>query len=247
MPRRGTEGSFRLAAGALVAERELIGIEKRHFTVARFMRLARELGMPEAYLGIMEEEHAQATFFYFGYEESVSGDVLKLYIEYPYDTSPLSPAEADGPDASRRTLAGLGYKWDATRGNPIALTHYFWYVHLAPARILERMRELQGGAAAPAFEVVREAVAATSQSVEVVYVEAMEPGNRRKSFDVNVYAAHRPVSSIAPGLTRLAATYGVDPAPFAALLERVGDKQLAHFSGGIHRDGGDYLTTYYVI
>lgn len=248
VPRKGTEGSFKMGHGTLIDSRGLIGIEKRHLPPDTLLRIADALGAPADYREKIAAEYERSNFFYFGYEDESGHGALKLYVEYPVDVSPLTPAEANGPEASRPSLAGLGYKWSPADGAPVGITQYVFYVRLAPDRILERMGALLGGVGTPAFEVARDAVVATAHRVPIpVYMEAVEPGNPRRSFDVNVYGARTTVASVVPRLTQLGAAYAVDRAALAALLDAVKDRKLGHFSGGMDRHRRDYLTTYYVL
>jgi hypothetical protein len=78
-----------------------------------------------------------------------------------------------------------------------------------------------------------------------VYVEASEEGNPRKSFDINFYKAGLQVFDIAPVLTTLWQRYDIPGMPEQILPGQVGACPFGHLSGGLGRDGRDFLTMYY--
>jgi hypothetical protein len=250
IPRRGNEGSFKLAPGRLLARRGLIGIEKRHLSRGVLLDIASRLSIPAEYAKAVEADYAKANFFYFGYEDGDdagdSSGALKLYVEYPVYIAPLTPEERGSPDHSRPSLQALGYKWDAAGGAALAVTRYVWFVHLDPAALVQRMESIREGVTAPAFDLAQSLVAAAGASGRSPrYIEATEPGNPRASFDVNVYAANLAVSSIEARVRALGETYRIDTAALNALLAAIGAKPLGHVSGGIDRRGADFLTIYY--
>ena len=80
---------------------------------------------------------------------------------------------------------------------------------------------------------------------KLLYMEVTEEGNPRTSFDLNVYKAGIPVRVCAPILMEACRHYRLPEGEFRALLEKIGRKPLGHLSGGIGRDGKDFLTIYY--
>src|SRR3712207_3855308 len=93
VPRRGTEASFKLAPGQLLTSRGVIGVEKRFLASDTLLRLALELCVPASFAAVLAQEHANANFFYFGYEDG-SAPALKLYVEYPVRITPLTASES---------------------------------------------------------------------------------------------------------------------------------------------------------
>ncbi len=80
---------------------------------------------------------------------------------------------------------------------------------------------------------------------ELLYFEATEEGNPRKSFDVNVYRANLKVAEVYPLLVRIARHYAVDSQAVEEVYEGIRDQVLGHLSGGVDREGRDFLTIYF--
>ena len=72
-----------------------------------------------------------------------------------------------------------------------------------------------------------------------------EPGNGRRSFDLNLYNARLLVKDVQPQLYRMRERYGIRPGQFQALYDQIKGKVLGHLAGGVHRDGRDFFNLYY--
>ncbi|MGH8749675.1 MAG: hypothetical protein ACREU5_11285, partial [Burkholderiales bacterium] len=77
------------------------------------------------------------------------------------------------------------------------------------------------------------------------YLEVQEPGNGRRSFDLNLYDAKLQVKDLQPVLYRMRELYRARPGQFQALYDQIRDKVLGHLAGGVHRDGKDFFNLYY--
>ena len=77
------------------------------------------------------------------------------------------------------------------------------------------------------------------------YLEVHEPGNGRRSFDLNLYNAKLVVKDVQPQLQAMRERYGVRPGQFQALYDQIKGKVLGHLAGGVHRDGRDFFNVYY--
>jgi hypothetical protein len=78
-----------------------------------------------------------------------------------------------------------------------------------------------------------------------MYLGVTEEGNSRRSFDVNVHEASLTVSDVAAPIAEACAAYGCPPARVQALLDFASSSRLAHLSGGVSRDGEEFMTVYY--
>jgi hypothetical protein len=72
-----------------------------------------------------------------------------------------------------------------------------------------------------------------------------EPGNPRRSYDINVYRAELHLRDIADLVGAAATELAVPQPQVRALLERSGALALGHLSAGRGRDGEEFVTVYY--
>jgi hypothetical protein len=84
-----------------------------------------------------------------------------------------------------------------------------------------------------------------TQPGELLYFEASEQGNRRSSFDINLYRANLQMAEIYPLLLRTVRHYSIELEKFEELYQGVKGEKLGHLSGGIDREGRDFLTFYF--
>jgi hypothetical protein len=80
---------------------------------------------------------------------------------------------------------------------------------------------------------------------DIIYLEVTEEGNFRKSFDINMYRAGLRLSELSHFLTKICRHFSISPDQFYPLYESVKEKVFGHLSGGIDREGKDFLTVYY--
>ena len=87
----------------------------------------------------------------------------------------------------------------------------------------------------------------TSRDIAPIYLEAAEENNPRISFDVNLYKAALRLSQLRPMLSRLHSHFSFSSEEFGRLYNLVHNKLLGHVSGGLDRNGDDFLTVYYEV
>ena len=80
---------------------------------------------------------------------------------------------------------------------------------------------------------------------EVNYFEVTEENSKRKSFDINVYQADIQLEELYPLLLKMYRHYSIPSREFHAFYEPFKAKTVGHLSGGIGRDGKDFLTVYF--
>ena len=69
--------------------------------------------------------------------------------------------------------------------------------------------------------------------------------NEQLAYDINLYKADLTLAGIDQELRQAASRYGLPREEFDELYSRVCDRPLGHLSGGLARDGADFLTVYY--
>jgi len=247
----GLERSFKMSPGSLKANRFLVTMHKgaiKGAAAERIPTICERLQMPEPLRAVLDARLPEATYVHFGFEDAGGGFLFKAYLEF-WSTweHELSRRAADPAPF----LLHLGLKWDPSRPGRAAVTRYICHPLLTVEGIRRRLSEIypEPAVAAPrtAVEAVLARVAARLDPHRVLYVEATEEGNPRRSFDVNVYRARLRVQDVDPCLLPLRAHYALPDAAFRRVYEPARPLPLGHIAGGLDRQGRDFLTVYYGI
>ena len=243
----GFEKSFKMSAGDLRGDRVILGVRTRLVGEAALVGLCRGIGMPAEHLAQFAGRLGEANTAGFGFEGDGRGGVYKVYLEF-WDKL-WQRVQRDPRDVSPALLF-LGFKWAAKGGSRRAIARYTCHPLLPVPAIGRRLDALyEGRADSPSLQAARDILALAAARVgrdSFVYVEAEEEGNPRRSFDLNLYKARLRVADLQPVLQALAKRYRIAPA-LRKLLGQAGDRPFGHLSGGLGRDGRDFLTVYYEI
>lgn len=237
----GFEKSFKLSAGSVQDERVILGVRAERAPRKAFLRICRELGMSKAHLAHFEARLPEANTVGFGYEAGI----YKVYLEF-WDRV-VERLRRDPADRAPQVLF-LGYKWPVRGRGRSALAEYTCHPLLSVAAIAQRLSALYGAerpSLAAAQEILQLAGARLGPTDSFVYVEAAEQGNPRRSFDLNFYKAGLRVADLRPALSRLGKQYALKNLP--PLLDACEARPFGHLSGGMGREGEDFLTVYYEI
>jgi len=242
----GFEKSFKMSAGSLLDERMILGVRTGLTDAQSLLRVCREIGMPQAYLAQFEGSVPEANTVGFGFEGDARGGVYKVYLEF-WDR--LWQRVQREPGDVAPALLFLGFKWAARDAAHSALARYTCHPLLSVQGIQRRLDALyEGRADSASRQAAREILALASRRLgagSFVYVEAEEEGNPRKSFDLNLYKARLRVSELRPALRPLCRHYAIADEALGRIGAQAGGRQFGHLSGGLGRDGRDFLTVYY--
>jgi hypothetical protein len=88
-------------------------------------------------------------------------------------------------------------------------------------------------------------IAQFADSGELLLMEVEEPGNPRRSCDLNLYDAGLRMKEIADLVDATLRDFAVPLGRAQALLGRIGDRALGHISAGLGRDGKEFVTFYF--
>ncbi|MGH8686526.1 MAG: hypothetical protein ACREVQ_02345 [Burkholderiales bacterium] len=241
------ERSFRISEAGLMANRYLLTIDRRDLLGdprERLLAICERLGMPAALRSAAEQRFEMTSCAHFGFEGDPDSVVCKLYLERQVPDDEARRAREQGQPA----LLHLAFKWQIGGGTEVT-SEYLWYPQLATAQIEARLashvyRDRAQASLALAKEVL--ALAAAKVPVDQLqYLEVQEPGNGRKSFDLNLYNARLQVKDLQPVLYRMRDLFGVRPGQFQALYDQIKGKTMGHLAGGVHRNGKDFFNLYY--
>ena len=239
----GFEKSFKMSRGALLGERALVGVPRRGAQPEALLRICRALSMPAPYLAAFAEGLPAADIVHFGYEDSPTGWLYKVYLEYAARVQ--KAGKGDAP-----FLLHLAYKWDARDPERRAVARYECFPGIETKEILARLRQLYAGQPdAPSLAAasgIASLVAARGGEAPM-YLEVAEEGNPRASFDLNLHPAELSLAEVESFLRDLQRRYAIAEDDFAALWQRVRSEKLGHVAGGRSRDGGDFFTVYHEV
>lgn len=238
----GFEKSFKMSADGVRGDRVILGVRTRLAGEGALAGVCRAIAMPPDYLAQFEARLGEANTAGFGFEGDSNGGFYKVYLEF-WDRL-WQRVQRDPRDVSPALLF-LGFKWAAKDSSRRALARYTCHPLLTVPTIARRLGTLSEG---PSLQAAREILAAAAARVgqdSFVYVEAEEEGNPRRSFDLNLYKARLRVADLAPVLRTLAKRYKIKDV--SKLIEETGHRPFGHLSGGVGRDGQDFLTVYYEI
>ncbi|HET7338956.1 MAG TPA: hypothetical protein VFK22_05365 [Candidatus Dormibacteraeota bacterium] len=241
------ERSFRMVDGALLANRFLLSVDRRGIgedARARVLQICQRLDMPEALQQAASARFDMASTVHFGFEGDAGRVVVKLYLERTVPPEEARRARERGEPA----LLHLAFKWEPDSGAHV-VTEYLWHPALSAAEIAARLErhvyQAAGEGSCAIAKSALELAAARAPAGELQYLEVQEPGNGRRSFDLNLYNAKLLVKDAQPQLYRMRDRFAVRPGQFQALYDQIKGKVLGHLAGGVHRDGRDFFNLYY--
>ncbi len=241
----GFEKSFKMAERSLLANRCLIGVPGARISPHKLISVCEEIEMPARFLADFKGRLPGADTIHFGFEENESGFIYKVYLEFARRLY-----RALEENSAEPVLLHLAYKWDALDRSRSAIARYACYPGLTPAAALQRLAGIYSERSeSAALDVVQRIIAlASSRTVkQLMYLEVSEAGNPRRSFDINLHEAGIRMNEIQHLLARVQTHYSIPAGEFARLYAQVGREKLAHVSGGLSRDGRDFLTVYHEV
>ncbi|MDZ7841200.1 MAG: hypothetical protein U5R46_10350 [Gammaproteobacteria bacterium] len=243
----GYERSCKLSARRILANRYLLGVDTAKVDRNRFLEAARRLGMPQALYDRFHDGLPEANLVFLGFEDSEEdGCIYKIYLEY---WQRLKRRLESGAGDGEPQLLHEGFKWYVDAPARQVVTRYECLPRLDAAQIVQHIEAAYQDAPSTAtLEAVRRILALAASSAagkRLLFVQVSEPGNPRRSFDLNVYPAGLRVRDAITPIRRAAASLQVPVDKLERLMSMIPDKHLGHISGGLSRGGDEYLTVYY--
>jgi hypothetical protein len=245
----GFERSFKLFEKTLLANRFLLGFKKDTITQnphEKILDICRQMDMPENFLETFQKNLPEANNILFGFEENEKNCVYKAYLEFGGRFEKLIKDNSNGPE---ELLIHLGFKWDASDNTRRAIARYTCFPTFSVNDMLERLsNDFYSQDYRTPFEIAEGILTLALSRAgldELLYFEAQEENNPRKSFDINMYLANLRLTELYPLLLKMCRHYSIPSDIFHSLYDPVKTQIFGHLTGGIDREGRDFLTVYF--
>ncbi len=245
----GFERSFKISKKTLLGNRFLFTMSKhsiRQDPHERILNICRRMDMPKKLLEVFNENLPSANYVHFGFEEDEKSYIYKAYLEFWTD---WENEIKNKPNRSDPFLVHLGFKWDVSEPTRCVLTRYTCCPSISVENILERLSKVfYSDQYRSPCEIAKGIVKLASSRIshdKIFYVEVEEEDNPRRSFDMNMYRAKLRLQELYPLLLDMCQHYSIPSEEFRILYDQFRTKVFGHLSGGIDREGKDFLTIYY--
>jgi hypothetical protein len=248
-----------MCPGRLCEQRFLFSLHKESLGKNGWQRLkslARRLRMPAEYEARMLSELVEADIIHLGYEGSddinhSSARICKVYLEFTERFF-----EKTGALAKKSTeLLHLAFKWDANNPSRRTVTHYRCQPNMSGADLEAEINQAfpasVDGAGDCGIEGKKLSLIMLQQAYqridaeELLLMQVVEEGNRRYSFDLNLYDAEMTLVKIEPTLAAVAELLDVPEAQWRKWFEAHSDEVLGHMAAGTDRDGELFFSFYF--
>lgn len=243
------ERSFKIYRRTLLPHRFLVWFRRESASPQALVALpgvCERLGMPAQFMAEFQQNLPRASDVYFGFEQGEHSSIYKAYVQF---TDPQDAPKAGPPPLPVPVLLYVAYKWDVFDSRKATRANYTGFPGLSRDAMRARLERIfEGPDSRPRCELanlfIMTALTRAPHSV-MRYLEVAEEGNPRKSFDFNGYDARLRVAEFYPLLVQLCLRYEVGPGEFLPIYDRIKMKEFGHLSGGVDREGRDFLTVYF--
>jgi len=243
------EKSFKMIDNQLFYHRFLLEINNQEDNLKKILYICKKMNMPEKLFKIFLANVSDANILLLGFEKNEKNCVYKVYLEY-WDR--LKNKLYNQPNKIKPELLYMGLKWNPIDNTKSTVAQYICYPLLTVRSILKRLSMIYNGYKdTTSLEIVKEIIKVAQKRIihndSFIYLEVSEENNPRKSFDINLYKANLQLAEIHPFLMKMCQHYSINREEFDLLYYQNHEKILGHISGGIDREGRDFITIYYEI
>lgn len=240
----GQEQSIKWLHGKLLANRSLVGVDLSHISVQTVWDIASEWGMPNAAKAPLLARVGAANAIFFAVEPDDGSCTYKIYLEF-WDAVCARVRETRAPTP---LLLHFGVKWNTATPGQFAQARYTCFPLLESSAVLQRMAHMYGAISKPgsarfANAIVQHALG-TKGETALIYMEATEDGNKRLSFDINLYKTQIYISNVLDYLKLTHLYFDIPSESFDAAVAPLHSCALGHLSGGLDRHGNEFMTIY---
>jgi hypothetical protein len=243
------ERSFKMSQRKMLWHRFLVVVDKndiRGTSHERVLSICERMGMPEDFFGMFKENLSQANPVDFGFEADEGSCIYKAYLDF------LPQLRRGGDIKLNQTkphIMFLGFKWDVLDPTKKALTKYTWYPSLSFEEIVEKLSDIyhsdKGRKSNDLAEEFLGIISSRTTHDKVYYLDVSEEHGQRRSYDINAYSANLQLKELYPLMTKIWQYFSIPAEEFSDLYRQMETKIFGHFSGGMDREGNDFLTVYF--
>jgi len=243
------ERSFKMSQQKMLWHRFLMVVDKndiRGNPHERVLNICDRLGMPEDFWGMFKEHLSQANPVDFGFEAEEGSCIYKVYLDF------LPQLRKGGYINLNQTMPHimfLGFKWDVLDPTKKAVTKYTWYPALSSEEMRRRLSDIyhndKGGKLIELTEELLRIISSKTTHDKIYYLDVTEGHSPRKSFDINAYSANLQLKELYPLMMKIWQYFSIPSGEFSNLYRQMETKIFGHFSGGMDREGNDFLTVYF--
>jgi hypothetical protein len=246
--RAAFERSFKFFDRTVLTGRFLYGFKREASAAGQddaILNLCRLIDMPEDFRETFQAELPEANIVLFGFEKNEKNCVYKAYLEF---NERMKQAVKQEP-MPESVVIHAGFKWDAA-DNARKVTAQYRAFHILPAediaaRILRGFYQTADQKPYRIVDDMLDLAGSRTRPGELLYFEASEENNLRRSFDINLYRADLRMAEMYPLLLDIARHYCIEMELFEELYEGIRTCKFGHVSGGTDREGRDFLTVYF--
>ena len=251
----GYEQSIKLSRDKLQTDRWLFGIKPANITCDQLNLIFYNMHMPQQYQDDFFANLNRANQILFGYEQDNTGIILKTYLEF-WDQV-CKTVIAKEPEYKQTgikpepQLMHKGYKWLQDSHRKCNITNYYCLPLLNPREISRKISATYPEGKTPPSQTASlgflNLTASKSPSKPIIYLEAGEHGNPRKSFDLNLYKANLTIERFGTIIDKLIEDYDIPKERWHNTFDSTKNYTLGHISAGTNRIGNDFFTIYFEI
>lgn len=203
---------------------------------SKVLNLLGQLSTPPEFAESIRRLLSSSPFVHFGFEAEGGAGVLKVYFEQRAPVGPQSPV-----------LLHYAFKWRVGDDGGRVKSQYVWHPRLSQEGIDQRVLGLLGADSSIGRVTLqlRQRAFSTMNRGSIRFLEVIDEGTRRRSFDLNLYDANVRIVDIEAELAEVCRVLGIEPSELSALCRPIRTSRVGHIAGGIHRDGHEFFTVYH--
>ena len=243
------ERSFKMSQQKIGWHRFLMVVDKddvKGNPHERILSICERMTMPKDFLDMFKENLSQANPVDFGFEADEGSCIYKAYLDF---LPQLRKGGHINLNQTKPHIMFLGFKWDVLDPEKKVLTKYTWCPALSFEEIRRRLSDIydhyKGGKLIELAEEFLRIIFSRTTHDKVYYLDVTEGHSQRRSFDINAYSANLQLKELFPLMIKIWEYFSIPAQEFSELYRQVETKIFGHFSGGMDREGNDFLTVYF--
>ena len=244
------ERSFKFIRNRFLSNRFIVTVLLNEPNASRnqeIFAMCRALAVPENCYNLIIQHISSAVKVHFGFEDAGGYSLLKIYLEFPYNHS----RRIQGTASDEPWLLLLGFKWDPSTPSRSVISRYSGLPSYTPrqihAKIATSFPQTSGSIILPFTTAILKMCDNRSPNQPMWYLDVLDEGTLRQSFDVKTYRVRLPLAHLLPLLQDLCRRMNIPAQQFEAHFDTIRDHKFGHLSCGIGRDGEEFLAIYHEV